>query len=272
MISITVMVVLCCAVASSDAAVLRDVRIGEHDDFTRVVFEFDDVTRYSKPALKDKGTLSVVFFESSAPAVLSHRRLQERTRRLDTLKFEPRGSSLATTVTVASRYFKVKTFSLFGPFRVVFDVYWLSAPPPDGAVVEATPLQTGEPVRVNPQPTDRARQGKGPSPVLLKQVNTIKSEPDMPVSQVSSRFDRLQIYLLVVLVALNIITVITLAVLSYTLIRKERITGGGRRMEIDDALSIDDATVVSIDSEIREKLKKYNSIRSEDLHGRRTPA
>ena len=260
MISITVIVILWCTVTSSDAAVLQDVRIGEHDDFTRVVFEFDDMTRYSKPVLKDNDTLSVVFFESRAPAVLSHPRLKERTRRLDALEFDSRGSNLTMTVTVSARYFKVKMFSLFGPFRVVFDVYRLGAPPPNGDVVEVTLPQTGEPGQVTPQPTERVRPGKEPSSELSKQMKVIKAASDVSAPQVSSRFDRLQIYLLVVLVALNIITVIILAVLSYTLIRKERITRGARCVEIDDAFSVDDATVVSIDSKIREKLKKYDHL------------
>jgi len=258
MIFITVIVVLGCAMSPSDAAVLQTVRVGEHDDFTRVVFEFDEVTRYSKPLLKDEDTLSIIFFESRAPAALSHPRLQERTRRLNALGFEPRGPNLAATVAVASRYFRVKTFSLFAPFRVVFDIYQLSAPPPGGVAIEATLPHHDEPAHVSPQPRERTRRGTEPSVTSVTPKSAVKAKPDVAVPQVSSRFDRLQLYLLVVLVVLNMITVITLAVLSYTLVRKERIAPDGRCVEIDDTLSINDETVVSIDSKIREKLKNYD--------------
>jgi len=151
---------ICCGVTTvASAALLRDVRAGEHKDFTRLVFEFDGVTRYSPPVLKDKDTISVTFLKSKTPYTLTRRNLQRSTKHFNTVVFDQRGSDLTAHLTVTPPHFELKAFSLLMPSRVVIDVYWLDAPlqptvalPPVPLMPEKTEPKRTKKVTASPKP------------------------------------------------------------------------------------------------------------------------
>lgn len=50
--------------ATAMAADLKYIRIGEHKDFTRIVFEFRGTVSFKKPEVKGKGNVAVVFLNT----------------------------------------------------------------------------------------------------------------------------------------------------------------------------------------------------------------
>lgn len=112
---------------SAYAAELIKMRTGEHSRFTRVVFEFRDAVRYKEPIIIGKGKFYVVFLYS-APA--SPRRLSYRTTKgVRSIKLIQKKSHLRADVLLSFPYFRLKTFYLSKPDRVVLDAYPMSAPP-----------------------------------------------------------------------------------------------------------------------------------------------
>lgn len=46
-------------------SILKFVRTGEHENFTRIVFEFQNIVQFKDPKIKDKGEFSIQFLDSS---------------------------------------------------------------------------------------------------------------------------------------------------------------------------------------------------------------
>jgi len=278
-----VCIAICCGVTTvASAALLRDVRVGEHEDFTRLVFEFDSPTRYSPPVLKDKDTIALTFLKSKTPDTLTRRNLQRSTRHFNTVTFEQRGSNLTVYVTVTPPHFKIKAFSLLGPSRVVIDVHWLDAPlqttvaPPSAPLMpektepKRTKKNTASPmpqkedlsVMITPEKIAKIPEGEVASLTLPDKVAVSGSlQTTIPgtiqLAQAALRYSRLQLYLMVVLIALNIIIIIIFTLMLWFCLRKIEFPKYGVNDEIADAFAVQNSTAGSIDSEIRKKFQKY---------------
>ncbi|MBW2557532.1 MAG: hypothetical protein JRD69_01615 [Deltaproteobacteria bacterium] len=277
---LAVCIAICCGVTTvASASLLRDVRVGEHEDFTRLVFEFDSPARYSPPVLKDKDTIAVTFLKSKTPDTLTRRNLQRSTRHFNTVTFEQRGSDLTVHVTVTPPHFKIKAFSLLKPSRVVIDVHWLDAPlqttvapPPVPLMPEKTEPKRTKKVTASPKPQKEdvpvmitpEKIAKIPAVSLTRPDKVAVSGPSqttlpgtIQLAQATLRYSRLQLYLMVVLIALNIIVIIIFTVILWFCLRKIEFPKYGVTNEIADAFAVQDSTAVSIDSEIRKKFQKY---------------
>ncbi len=284
-ISITVCIAICCSVTTvASAALLRDVRVGEHKDFTRLVFEFDDVTRYSPPVLKGKDTISITFLKSKTPYTLTRRDLRRSTKHFNTVVFDQRGSDLTARLTVTPPHFELKAFSLLMPSRVVIDVYWLDASLQPTVALPPVPLM---PEKTEPKRTKKITASPKPQkedvPVVITPEKIAKmpeegeasltrpdkaavsrpSQTTMPgtiqlqLAQATLRYSKLQLYLMGVLIALNIIVIIIFAGMSWFCLRRIEFSRYGENDAIADAFAAQNSTAVSIDSEIRKKFQKY---------------
>lgn len=127
-------VLFLCQLASAKGAQLRYIRIGEHEGFTRIVFEFRGPAVFEKPQVKGKGELSVVFPDTTT--ALPRQISTETTKRVDGITFVQQDAQLMANITVRFPYFTLKPFTLSNPERIVLDVYQTTTPPKD-AVVEA---------------------------------------------------------------------------------------------------------------------------------------
>ena len=235
------LIFLCSYVRSAEATQLKNIRIGEHKTFTRIVFDFQNPVRFREPIIKDGGKLSVVFLDSTITTAMRFQKLRERTKRVHAIKLTQQGSHLTANITLYSPSFRLKHFSLFSPNRVVLDIYWVKTPSVGFVprkLVQKKPVQQKPPERVLTQHVEHIVDGKSPSSF--------------------SRYDKLQIYLLVVLVGLNVITVIILALLSFNLLRKRHAVDFTDHGGISDSLRTSDKSVFSIDSRIKEELEKYD--------------
>jgi hypothetical protein len=246
MIIFTVVLFLCPRFSSADAAQLREIRVGEHKAFTRIVFEFEDAVRFKLQVRKDAGKVSVVFPDCTTSLALPLEKLRERSWRIDSVEFDQKESNLISTVTMYSAGFTVKPFYLLQPDRVVLDIVWANAQPVVVLPNTSQPERATGPITVKPQ----------------NPVKTVIVNPQATTGRLDrgSAFDRMQIVLLFVLVSLNIVTVVILALLSYVLLRRRTPTEKTSDKSIADSLRTTESTVISIDSRIREELKKYNRL------------
>ena len=112
---------------SAEAAELRYIRIGEHKGFTRIVFEFRGSALFENPVIAEKGKFSVIF--SDATTTLPRQILGETTKRVKAVGFTNKGTSLVADIVLSFPYFKIKSFPLSDPMRVVLDIKRLDKPP-----------------------------------------------------------------------------------------------------------------------------------------------
>jgi hypothetical protein len=124
-----------CQLGSAKGAQLRYIRIGEHEGFTRIVFEFRGPAVFEEPRVRGKGELSVVFPDSTT--ALPRQISTETTKRVDGIAFVQQDAQLTANITLRFPYFTLKPFTLSNPERVVLDVYQTSTPPKDAVVVES---------------------------------------------------------------------------------------------------------------------------------------
>lgn len=178
-------------VRSAEAASLRYIRIGEHETFTRIVFEFHGPVRFKDPVIKGRGKISVVFLDTTT--ALPRQILSEATKRVDAIEFIQQESYLTAQIALSFPYFKLKSFSLSNPERVVLDVSRMSTPPKDVAFQESVHKKPTE--RVLTQPAEKKPTASPERPVVgqtgkhLEKPSKILNKPAMHGTQ--EYFERL---------------------------------------------------------------------------------
>jgi hypothetical protein len=105
---------------------LKDIRIGEYAAFIRVVFEFDQAVRHAEPVDKGDGKLAITFRDATAD--LQKRASQYANRRIEAIVLVQQGNDLTANIALPISEFRLKTFTLTSPDRVVLDIYQ-AAPP-----------------------------------------------------------------------------------------------------------------------------------------------
>jgi hypothetical protein len=113
------------AVASS-ASNLKDVRVGPHGEYTRVVLETDSKTSYSLSQSADVVTIELQ--ASAAPKAVA-----AKSQQLSWVRVEPDGASSRVRIELKGPA-RVKQMVLTGPHRIVLDVYG------DAGAVRAEPV------------------------------------------------------------------------------------------------------------------------------------
>jgi len=128
-------VLFLCQVGWAKGSQLRYIRIGEHEGFTRIVFECRGPAVFDKPQVRGKDKLSVVLLDTTT--ALPRQISTETSKRVDTIEFVQQNDDLTVNIALPFPYFTLKSFSLSNPERVVLDVYPTSAPSKDPVVVES---------------------------------------------------------------------------------------------------------------------------------------
>ncbi len=108
------------------SAKLRYVKIGEHENYTRIVFEFKEPVRYNTPVIRPGGKIAIVFFDTTT--ALPRRVRVDATERVEEIAFGQQESNLNADVSMSFPRFRIKTFSLAEPDRLVIDVFRLENP------------------------------------------------------------------------------------------------------------------------------------------------
>jgi hypothetical protein len=157
------LILLCRHVRSAEAAQLKRVRFGEHKTFTRIVFDFQKPVLFKEPVIKGRGEFSIVFFDSTTTVAMPFQKLRRRTKQVYAINFTRQESHLTANIKLYSPYFKIKSFPLFTPDRVVVDIYWVSAPSKcfvPKKLVQKKPVQQKPPERVLTQHVEHVADGK----------------------------------------------------------------------------------------------------------------
>jgi hypothetical protein len=120
-------VLLVLQAAETRAAILKYVRTAKHPNFTRIAFEFQKPAQFKEPVIDGEGKFTVVFPGSTTvlPQQIFYKKT--RIRPVRSIEFIQKGAFLTAGITLSFPYFKLKSFSLSGPDRVVIDAY--SIPP-----------------------------------------------------------------------------------------------------------------------------------------------
>lgn len=181
---LTALVVVSVAAAASETRRVRDVRLGAHRDFDRVVIELDARTRVERRADPAGGGLELWL---EAQPALAKQRL-ETARRLGRIDLE--AGAGGAYLRVQPREGRTRVFVLERPFRVVVDVAPPSATPlaiPEGAeaipLVEAAPPPPPAPAPAPPPPPAPAAAPTPPPPVAEAPAPSPPPAPAPPEKQ-----------------------------------------------------------------------------------------
>jgi len=134
----------------TQAASLKYVRTAKHQDFTRIVFEFQNAAQFKEPVIDGEGKFTVVFPDSTT--VLPRKILYKTTQiqPVRSIEFIQKKTLLTAGIKLSFPYFKLKAFSLSGPDRVVIDAYLIT--PPTKEVVPEESLHAKPSVKESKEP------------------------------------------------------------------------------------------------------------------------
>ncbi len=110
----------------SYAAQLKDIRVGEYETHTRVVFEFSDTIAPETIRPLASGQLSVVFPDTGLDLI---RKIpMDRSEKLKDIKIWQRKNELSLVLTFAFEHFRYERSKIDKPIRLLLDIYRLTAP------------------------------------------------------------------------------------------------------------------------------------------------
>jgi len=113
--------------SQKNQSILTSMKTEEHENFTRVVFEFQNAVQFEDPKIKDKGKFSVQFLDSSTNLNPLTVYWTDSLQKVQSVRFINDKSNLTANVKFTFPYFMLKAFSLTNPNRVVVDAYSVSA-------------------------------------------------------------------------------------------------------------------------------------------------
>ena len=121
--------------SAAGASALKDVRVGPHGDYTRVVLETDAKASYS---LNQDDRVVTIELQASATA----KAVAAKSQQLSWVRVEPAGSSSIVRIELKAPA-RVKQMVLTGPHRIVLDVYasGASAPRPSAQPAPVAPVE-----------------------------------------------------------------------------------------------------------------------------------
>jgi hypothetical protein len=271
------------------AGQLLDVRIGEYDDFTRVVFEVDTPSAHPRIEIRPEGQLAVAFDHTEVNLV---RKIPvERSRHIKTIQFWHHDGHLSTILRVDYPHYRFETFSLGNPPRVAVDIFPVLTPsasaskktltaaesPPTEArsqvpVEKSVPLNISEPgatepVLPNEQPTLQSEEETQPPPSAppLEAARTEspklrpsdpKKDSTVPLKQYNRQTAfRLQFFLVIGLV---VITIGILCLLLMMLFARHRFSKVKSKLSASEFLRQQDEKIDDLNARIQEQFERYD--------------
>jgi hypothetical protein len=263
------------------AANLSKVRTGKHENFARIVFQFQSAVQFKKPEIKGKGKFSLVFPNSTTS--LPHLTVFKtgKTQLVRSVEYIRQESNLTAVVSLTFPYFILKSYALSAPDRVVVDAYWMSPPTENPEQKESLPKASVTESSASPdkEETNNMLQNAPEKPVPESAVKplTVKktalSEPQTSQNTVSNRTSNqlpekkkmspspskghttAQTYLLAVL---DVIAGCIVVLLILALFNKKPTINIGHLCEILDFIKTSDKRIADIDAEIQSAFKKYD--------------
>ena len=107
--------------AVASAATLQEIRIGKKSDFTRLVFQFEAPPRFQVKANAAPNELYLTFLETSSGLLQSKQ--NKFSAPVKNIAVHQDGPNLVAVAALSVPSYRLKTFTLTEPHRVVFDLY-----------------------------------------------------------------------------------------------------------------------------------------------------
>ncbi len=260
--------------ALAETATLRNVRMGDHGKYTRVVFEFSAPVQYQLSENAAAGIVSIRFLETTSQ--LPDMPVSNAPGCIDTVSTIQDGSYTIANISFAPKEFTLNPFMIKRPDRMVLDVFCEAEPVAPVTLTETgemtpasitaaepadmapTPITTAEPVDMAPAPITAAEPVKE-TPIairpLIQQAQPASSvDPIVKKREPSSKRDNSQKYLLLLLAAITGIIVVLIALIIF----QKRSLSEGQVAENPDAARETDDMMRALDTKIKEKLMKYD--------------
>lgn len=281
-------------VATVQAALLNDIRVGDYDTHTRIVFELSEATVFERIISRKPGQLTIIF--PNAKPQLVRKIPTERSARVEEITIFRRQDSLSVVLAFSFEHFRYELKEYENPFRLVIDVFHLDVKPtskhlPDEAnsVIETrddswrqdqpASLSEQDPFSMpqssaevaNPRPNQEAlklpaaEQPKSDRPALphLTQPEKHQTEPvtadtddGSPSADASApTANGMQFYLVIGMV---IMTIVILILLLLMLIFKQPKSEGNALSVASKDLHQQDKHIATLNAKIHEQLKRYD--------------
>ena len=120
----------------AETAILKELRMGDHGTYTRVVFEFSAPVQYQLSENATAGIVSIRFLDTTSE--LRGMPVSDAPDCIDTISIAQDGSHTIATISFDPKEVKLNPFTIQCPDRVVLDVFCEAA-----AVV--APVASAEP-------------------------------------------------------------------------------------------------------------------------------
>jgi hypothetical protein len=281
------------------AAELKDVRIGDYDDFTRVVFEFSGPVEPQNFADLAPYQLSVDFPDTQPRLI---RKIPiDRSNRITNAQLWQKGNLLSAVLSFPFERFRFEYFTLSEPNRIAIDIFPLisksslqpqvqmkqdpgpskgafdnrasisinptenqesSIESPPSRIENAAPIQV-TPLETTPSIESSASMGaeKIPSPETSKTMPTLVVPQNGTNGESEAKSTSFASRLQYYLVVgLVIITIIILGFLMLMLLSRYRIKPEAAPLSTHEYLQRQDETIASLNARIQEQLKRYDEV------------
>jgi hypothetical protein len=269
---------------------LLDVRIGEYDGYTRVVFEVDTPSVQPRIDIGTKGQLWVDFDHTAVNLV---RKIPvKRSRHIENIQFWQHDDHLSTVLKLNYPRYRFKTFSLDTPPRVAVDIYPEAVPAGDSQAAAPAakspetptpevPLEKNTPQQASQQdtPQDTVDQTQPSEPPATEQTEStqsrpadtplVEAKPQAPIARASDSDQetmptpvrstpqsvfRLQFFLVIGLV---VITIGILFLLLMMLLARHRFSKVKSKLRASDFLQDQEKKIEAIDERIKEQIERF---------------
>jgi len=267
-------------------AALNEVRIGNHDDYIRIVFELSQQVQYQIDDTILAGSISVQL--SDTIDAVSGKQAPVTSGCLDKVIILQQGNHVIATLRFDPVWRRLNAFTIKEPDRIVLDVFCGEAVGPEASPTdprndraeqpaesarEETPV-AAEPGSASPEtqavhagappenaPDSLADQIDPPKPVgAIGPADELEIQPAPTVEPVQEprvapdKDDPFQKYLLILLAAITGIIIVLIALIIY---QKMSISAGSETA-VDPGEAEPDDTMRALDTQIKAKLMKYD--------------
>ena len=230
------------------AAVLTEIRVGRHDDFSRIVFEFQDPVAYQLIPKDRSGHATMMFFD--AVSSMAHPPILENSQCVEAVTISRQENALVADITLSGGQSRRKPFVIKDPIRIVLDVYCnektavVPIPsPPDTR--QTAPAELPAPSDLSVEPNPMQNSATAPKVIMA---------PPARIPRAANENRTYQKYLVVILAALSLVILTLAGIMIYqnrTSRKKTTYDGAAIRLQKSEDM------LFSIDAKIREKLRTH---------------
>lgn len=225
----------------ANASTLKEIRLGDHDRYTRIVFEFEEPVKYQLPMATDEKYISIHFYNARSEKPDQH--LIEDSKCVQAITTRYQEGHLTANIAVRSSRFLMNHFALESPARVVLDVAcnpaWES---------------TGTRDETNSAKIKDADMKESVQLQVVKRDPEVSIKAAVAASPKANKKDDFQKNMLVLLAAISVVIVFVIALIIF----QRRSHTGKQAPDETESIRDTEDMMTALDSEIKARLTKYD--------------